>query len=93
MLAQSVYTTFRASRRPGLPVRPRPRQRRVEMASKVCPHCSSSTFRRVNRKGWLQRVLLPKLGLYPWECVHCRRRHLYRDEGGSSTRQSRPTFR
>ena len=30
------------------------------------------TFRRLNRVGFFERTVLPKLGLFPWECALCR---------------------
>ncbi|MFC6645768.1 hypothetical protein ACFQBQ_09285 [Granulicella cerasi] len=38
-----------------------------------CRRCEvKGELRRVNRKGWLEREFLTRLGLYPWECVLCR---------------------
>lgn len=49
---------------------------------RVCAHCATGQFRRVNRQGWLQERLLPSLlGLFPWECVLCRRKKFFRDSG------------
>ena len=51
---------------------------------KRCPYCRYGEFRRVNRRGWLEQNVLPKLlGLFPWECVLCRRRKYFRDAGGN----------
>jgi len=38
-------------------------------------------FRRINRVGFLERVLLPRLGFYPWECAVCRRKTYRRNDG------------
>ena len=57
------------------------------MVPKTCDRCGGAPYRRVNRKGWLERVLLPKLGFYPWECVHCRIRRFFRDSGEPSGRR------
>jgi hypothetical protein len=35
----------------------------------------------VNRRSFLERSLLTLLGFYPWECVMCRRRVYFRDNG------------
>ena len=51
------------------------------MKEKVCTQCRASTFRRVNRMGFMQAVLLPLLGYFPWECAVCRRKTFYRDDG------------
>jgi hypothetical protein len=51
------------------------------MPPKTCARCGDGPLRRVNRKGWLERVLLPKLGFFPWECVQCRTRRFVRDSG------------
>jgi hypothetical protein len=51
------------------------------VSDKVCPRCKNTTFRRINRIGFLQRVVLPWLGFFPWECVMCRRRTFFHDAG------------
>ena len=51
------------------------------MSRKLCSRCKSKVFRRINRRGWLERVMLSKLGVFPWECVHCRGRKFFRDQG------------
>jgi hypothetical protein len=50
-------------------------------------HCGSGAMRRINRHGMLERALLPKLGLYPWECAMCRRKTYLRDNGHSDLRR------
>jgi hypothetical protein len=37
-----------------------------------CTHCNGY-MRRLNRRGYIREVILPLLGLYPWECVICRK--------------------
>jgi hypothetical protein len=37
----------------------------------TCTHCGS-VLRRLQRKGFLQRTVLPLFGYYPWECPYCR---------------------
>jgi len=57
-----------------------------------CPHCHSTEYRRINREGWLQREFLPRwFGLYPWECVLCRRRKFLRDDGHRPRPSTVPT--
>jgi hypothetical protein len=34
-------------------------------------------LRRVQRKGFVQMHILPRLGFYPWECPVCRERLYY----------------
>ena len=44
-------------------------------------------MRRINRKGFLEQTLLPKFGLFPWECAMCRRKTFLRDNGHSDIRR------
>lgn len=55
-----------------------------EIRKKVlqCPYCGTMTMRREKRHGWLEQKLLPRLGLYPWECSQCRESRYFRDRGG-----------
>ena len=55
-----------------------------------CAQCSPGIYRRINRSTLLQRTLLTWLGFYPWECVCCRRRKLFRDIGRGSDLNSLP---
>ena len=48
---------------------------------KQCDRCSGKFFRRLNRKGYLERVVLPALGFFPWECALCRRKVVLRTDG------------
>lgn len=43
-----------------------------------CPQCEQVELRRHGRVGFLQRSVLPLLGLYPWECGLCRKIYLLR---------------
>jgi hypothetical protein len=56
-------------------------QERILVENKICSHCKNTAFRRVNRIGLWQRVLLSWAGFYPWECVMCRRRSFFHDSG------------
>jgi hypothetical protein len=38
-----------------------------------CPDCGMSYLRRLYRHGFMQRVIFPLIGLYPWECPICRK--------------------
>ena len=51
------------------------------LAKRQCSGCNPALFRRVNRVGILEKTLLTWLGFYPWECISCRRRRLFRDQG------------
>jgi hypothetical protein len=57
------------------------------MKEKVCIRCRTKTLRRVNRRGFLQMVLLPLMGYFPWECALCRHKKFYRDDGHRELRQ------
>ncbi len=46
-----------------------------------CGRCSPGVFRRVNRVTLLERTLFTWLGIFPWECVSCRRKRYFRDPG------------
>lgn len=39
-------------------------------------------MRRLARRGFLQRALLPLFGFYPWECFACRTNKMVRARGG-----------
>lgn len=55
-----------------------------------CFHCGSNEFRRINRQGFIERSVLPLIGLFPWECVLCRHRRFFFDEGkGTYVRRRR----
>jgi ribosomal protein L40E len=43
----------------------------------VCRKCGADALRRENRQGFLQLKVFPLFGLYPWECVVCRKVRLY----------------
>lgn len=44
-------------------------------------------MRRINRKGFFEETLLPKFGLFPWECAMCRRKTFLRDNGHADLRR------
>lgn len=39
----------------------------------LCPWCKDVPLRRLGRIGWMERVVLPLFGYYPWECEWCQR--------------------
>jgi hypothetical protein len=43
-----------------------------------CPHCGARALYRRERRGFLQRKVLPRLGFYPWNCASCRKSALLR---------------
>jgi len=51
-----------------------------------CPNCNNVALVRTHRRGFLQEHLLPKLGLYPWECQICRQIFLQKSRGHHSRR-------
>lgn len=52
---------------------------------KTCGKCGGKALRRINRIGYWEEYILPKFGFYPWECVICRVRKYYRDDGQRPT--------
>ncbi len=52
-----------------------------EAMKKQCDRCSGNFFRRLNRKGFMERKVLPYLGFFPWECALCRRKVVLRTDG------------
>jgi hypothetical protein len=55
------------------------------MKEKTCIWCRSNGLRRVHRDGFLRRHVLPLFGFYPWECMSCRRKMLFRADGRDGT--------
>lgn len=50
------------------------RHERALMGEKPhCPDCERVALRRQGRVGFLQRVVYPRFGLFPWECGLCRK--------------------
>jgi hypothetical protein len=46
-----------------------------------CPHCTGGELRRLNRIGFIERRVLCSLGIFPWECVLCRKKTYRRNDG------------
>ena len=62
------------------------------MLKKKCMFCGATALRRVNRTNYMQRVILPWFGYFPWECVMCRKRLFFRDDGhGTAIKKKRIT--
>ncbi len=53
-------------------------QRAVTGEKPHCPQCEGIELRRQGRVGLMQRVVLPRLGLFPWECGLCRKIYFLR---------------
>jgi hypothetical protein len=47
----------------------------------LCRNCGADALRRERRRGLLQSHILPRFGLYPWECMYCGRVRLYKNKG------------
>lgn len=43
----------------------------MSTSSPLCKKCGSKRTTRKERKGFLENVILFKLGLFPWECNSC----------------------
>lgn len=48
----------------------------AEGTQPYCKWCESIPLRRAKRRGLLQKLLLPRLNLYPWRCEWCQRVYL-----------------
>ena len=46
-----------------------------------CKVCERGGMRRSERRGLIERFILPVLGLYPWRCGFCRNRVQLSDRG------------
>jgi hypothetical protein len=51
------------------------------LKERVCYWCGSTSHRRLSRRSFLEKRVLSWLGIYPWECVMCRRRVYFRSDG------------
>jgi hypothetical protein len=49
----------------------------LSFVDRPCPKCSFNHPRRLSRITWMERLVMPTFGLYPWECPLCRI-HFYR---------------
>jgi hypothetical protein len=55
-----------------------------------CDCCKGNFFRRLNRKGLVERTFLPLVGVFPWECPLCRYKVFLRDSGMKADRKLKP---
>lgn len=46
-----------------------------------CRKCDQPLLRRRKRRGFLQNVVLPFFGFYPWRCPVCESSGLYHSRG------------
>ena len=49
--------------------------------SPACPRCGTPRATRVKRQGILQRLILHRFGMFPWECTGCRCVFMFKDRG------------
>lgn len=47
----------------------------------VCPKCGDKTLHRAERKGFMQKFVYPRFGLFPWKCRRCQIVKLYKKRG------------
>jgi transposase-like protein len=53
----------------------------IEGTMPSCPKCGNTRTARRRRSGLLETLVLPRLGLYPWECNGCRTNFNYSNRG------------
>ena len=63
------------------------------LAKRRCANCNPPLFRRVSRATLMERTLFSWLGFYPWECISCRSRRLFRDKGRRTRKSGSAEFR
>jgi hypothetical protein len=51
------------------------------MSQTECPKCHALQARRVKQEGFIQKVILQKLGFYPWECRFCKAAFVLKKRG------------
>jgi hypothetical protein len=59
---------------------------------KDCSRCGGKEYRRLNRKGFLEKKLLTFFNIYPWECALCRHKVYLRSSGLKKDRRIPRTF-
>jgi hypothetical protein len=47
----------------------------------LCPKCNSARTARVKRTSLMQRFVLHRFGLFPWECSGCRTVFMFKNRG------------
>ncbi len=55
----------------------------MRKSKRRCPNCANVEMARVERRGFLQEHVYPRLGFYPWECPFCREVFLLKSRGRS----------
>jgi DNA-directed RNA polymerase subunit RPC12/RpoP len=55
----------------------------VALHAHQCPRCGHREIERASRRGLMEEMLLPLLGLRPYRCVRCLRRFYDRPQGRS----------
>jgi hypothetical protein len=58
------------------------------MSEHMCSKCNRPTMNRTGRKTFMERVVYPLLGKYPWTCKVCRTTELLSDRGTRRKRRS-----
>ncbi len=53
----------------------------IKQSRMLCPKCGKHSMQRDHRIGFLERVVFPWFNRYPWECVNCRTRKLFKLRG------------
>lgn len=61
-------------------------------AKNYCSHCNDYSLRRTERRGFWMRVVLSRLGLFPWECAYCRDVVMLRQRAPVANPQTRPVI-
>jgi ssDNA-binding Zn-finger/Zn-ribbon topoisomerase 1 len=51
-----------------------------------CPECGGDRVYRVERKGILERYILPRFSRYPWNCKACKANFYSKQRGGRRKR-------
>jgi ssDNA-binding Zn-finger/Zn-ribbon topoisomerase 1 len=55
---------------------------------KVCPKCKRGRLQRVEREGFLENSVYPRLGYFPWICTECKARNLVKFRGERKRKRS-----
>ncbi len=54
------------------------------MSQTQCPKCEALQARRMKQEGFFQKVILQKLGFYPWQCRFCKATFVLKNRGHRS---------
>ena len=55
------------------------------MSQVKCPKCQALQARRTEQKGFFQKLILQKLGYFPWQCRFCKSEFVLRNRGPRSS--------